>query len=129
MMGGAHSTIQDTRRKPPPPSRKASAVLAEWPGPTPLTPKRRGPEGVTAMPPDARLWRAAMTLIPLSWVRHAKRMLTDSVTPQPDDWSRFQSAMKARENTPCTQWKGQARKERARILHEALAHANDEVRA
>lgn len=66
-----------------------------------------------------------MTLIPLSWARHAKRMLTDSVTPAPDDWTRFQEAMKRREQSPVTQIKGQARKDRYRIVHEALAHAND----
>ena len=71
-----------------------------------------------------------MTLIPLSWARHAKRMLTASVTPAPDDWSRFQEACRQAEKDAkgCTQRIGHIRaKQRATVI-AALAHANDEAR-
>lgn len=51
--------------------------------------------------------------------------MTADIIPQEDDWSSFQRVMKDRENSPVTQWRGRARKDRQRIVHAALRYAND----
>ena len=66
-----------------------------------------------------------MVIPVLSWFRAGRNAVVSAITPPAsDDWTLFQNAMKLREQSPVTQIKGQARKDRYRIVHEALA-AND----